>query len=73
MKLTEFSVAHPVSIVMLIVTLVLLGFISIVGLPIAMFPELEFPVITVASHSNSVPSRCCAIFPSIAISVNGPP
>jgi HAE1 family hydrophobic/amphiphilic exporter-1 len=54
MKLTEFSVAHPVSIVMLIVTLVLLGFLSIVGLPIAMFPELEFPVITVSTDYEGV-------------------
>ncbi|UCE84784.1 MAG: efflux RND transporter permease subunit [Deltaproteobacteria bacterium] len=54
MKLTEFSVAHPVSIVMLIVILVMLGAISIVGLPIAMFPELEFPVITVSTDYDGV-------------------
>ena len=54
MKLTEFSVAHPISIVMLIVILVMLGLISIVGLPIAMFPELEFPMITVSTDYESV-------------------
>jgi HAE1 family hydrophobic/amphiphilic exporter-1 len=50
----DFSVRHPVSIMMLIAILVGLGFVSLVGLPIEMFPELEFPMISVHTTYEGV-------------------
>ena len=54
MSPADFSVRHPVSIVMLIAILVGLGFVSLVGLPIEMFPELEFPMISVHTTYEGV-------------------
>ncbi len=51
---TEFSVRHPVSIAMLIAILVGLGFVSVFGIPIEMFPELEFPMISVQTVYEGV-------------------
>ena len=54
MNLPEFSVRHPVSITMLIVILVGLGLMSIFGLPVEMFPEIEFPMISVMTDWEGV-------------------
>jgi HAE1 family hydrophobic/amphiphilic exporter-1 len=54
MSPSEFSVRHPVSIAMLIAILVGLGTISIFGLPIEMFPEIEFPMISVSTAYEGV-------------------
>ncbi len=54
MNLTEFSVRHPVSISMLIVILVTLGFVSMSGLPVEMFPEIDFPIISIATEYEGV-------------------
>ncbi|HHX51032.1 MAG TPA: efflux RND transporter permease subunit, partial [Clostridia bacterium] len=44
MKLTDFSVNRPVAIVMFILIAVILGFVSLSGLSIDLFPELNLPV-----------------------------
>ncbi len=54
MSPSEFSVRHPVSIAMLIAILVGLGTVSVFGLPIEMFPELEFPMISVSTPYEGV-------------------
>lgn len=54
MSPSEFSVRHPVSITMLIVIAVTLGLVSIRGLPIEMFPEIEFPGISVTTEYEGV-------------------
>lgn len=54
MSPTEFSVRHPVSIAMMVVIAVTLGVISVFGLPIEMFPQLEFPMISVQTTYEGV-------------------
>ncbi|UCD37229.1 MAG: efflux RND transporter permease subunit [Fidelibacterota bacterium] len=49
MKLPEFSVDRPVSATMLTFIVVVVGFISFAGLGLDMFPDIEFPVVTVVT------------------------
>ena len=52
----KFSVRHPVSITMLIGIILGLGFISYTRLKVELFPQLEFPSITiVTTYKNASP------------------
>ncbi|UCH10021.1 MAG: efflux RND transporter permease subunit [Fidelibacterota bacterium] len=56
MKLPEFSVDRPVSATMLTLIVVVVGFISFAGLGLDMFPDIEFPVVTVmTSYQGASP------------------
>lgn len=49
MFLSDFSVRRPVAITMLIMAVVLVGAISLTRLGIDMFPEIEFPMVSVVT------------------------
>ncbi len=49
MFLSDFSVRRPVAITMLILVVVLMGAISFTRLGIDMFPEMEFPMVSVVT------------------------
>jgi HAE1 family hydrophobic/amphiphilic exporter-1 len=57
-KLYEFAVQKPVLVTMGLITLLLIGSISITKLPIEFLPQMEFPFIGVyVPYPNSVPSH----------------
>lgn len=47
MKIVEFSLKRPVTIVMLMVSLVMFGWISFKRLPINLLPDISYPTITI--------------------------
>ena len=47
MKISQFSISHPLATTMVIVAMVFVGFVSLRGLPIDLFPEIDFPLVTV--------------------------
>ena len=47
MKITNYSIDNPLTTVMLVVAMLFLGYISLIGLPIDLFPELEFPLVSI--------------------------
>ena len=47
MKLAEFAVRRPVTILMLMAIIAVLGWISLSRLPIDLYPDIEVPVIGV--------------------------
>jgi HAE1 family hydrophobic/amphiphilic exporter-1 len=47
MKLPQFSISRPLATLMIIVAMIFIGFVSLRGLPIDLFPELEYPAVTV--------------------------
>lgn len=58
MKLSEFSVRRPVTVVMVILIIMLLGAISFVNLRIDLFPEMDLPVaIVIAPYSGAAPEE----------------
>ncbi|MFH1755028.1 MAG: efflux RND transporter permease subunit [Candidatus Latescibacterota bacterium] len=58
MKLYEFAVKKPVLVTMGLVTLLLVGSISIFKLPIEFLPQMDYPFIGVfVPYPNSVPSH----------------
>lgn len=58
MKLYELSVRKPVLVSIGLVTLLVLGFISIYKLPLEFFPRMDFPFIGVyVPYPNSLPSH----------------
>ncbi|UCG53062.1 MAG: efflux RND transporter permease subunit, partial [Candidatus Latescibacterota bacterium] len=57
-KLYEMAVFKPVIITIGLVTLLVLGAISVHKLPVEFFPEMDFPFIGVfVTYPNSVPSH----------------
>ncbi len=49
MWLTRVSITRPVTITMVIVALLVLGFVSLKQLPVDLYPDVEFPFVTVIS------------------------
>lgn len=50
MKLIEFSIRRPVTVTMLMVTLVLFGFVAFQRLPINLLPDISYPTLTVQTE-----------------------
>ncbi len=58
MNLSKFAVRRPVTITMLILIVLLFGVISLAGLPIDLFPEIEMPVaIVMTTYSGAGPQE----------------
>ncbi|HLR14199.1 MAG TPA: efflux RND transporter permease subunit, partial [Bacillota bacterium] len=49
MKLVETSVKRPVGVVMIVIAIIALGIVSLRGLIIDLFPEIDFPIAVVAT------------------------
>lgn len=47
MKITEISVNRPLSVSMVFLGIILFGFISVTNLPVALFPDVTFPMMIV--------------------------
>lgn len=54
MKLAEVSVKRPVTIIMLMLIIILLGTVSLTRLPVDLFPEMEIPVAVVMTEYSGV-------------------
>lgn len=58
MKIANFSVDRPVAITMLIIALVILGMVSLPKLAVDLYPDMEFPVMLVAtSYDGADPAE----------------
>lgn len=58
MNLSKFAVKRPVTITMLILIILLFGVISLSGLPIDLYPEIEVPVaIVMTTYSGAGPQE----------------
>lgn len=58
MNLSKFAVKRPVTIAMIILMVVLFGTISLAGLPIDLFPEIEMPVaIVMTTYQGAGPQE----------------
>ena len=57
MRIPEFSVHRPVTVLMLIMIIVVLGTISFVRLPIELMPDLTYPVAAVITSYEGVASE----------------
>ncbi|WP_332632992.1 efflux RND transporter permease subunit [Halalkalibacter flavus] len=58
MNIAKLSVLRPVAMAMCIVLLILLGTISLLNLPVDLFPELNYPVVAVtASYEGAGPEE----------------
>ena len=57
MKIPEFSVHRPVSVLMLIMIIVVIGGISFVMLPIELMPDLTFPVAAIITSYEGAASE----------------
>jgi hydrophobic/amphiphilic exporter-1 (mainly G- bacteria), HAE1 family len=58
MKVTDFSVARPVFITMVMLIVIVLGAFSLARLPIDLLPEIQYPTLTVAtSYENASPEE----------------
>jgi HAE1 family hydrophobic/amphiphilic exporter-1 len=47
MKITEVSIKRPLAVTMVFVGVILFGFISVTNLPVALFPDVSFPMMIV--------------------------
>lgn len=54
MNLAEVSVKRPVTIIMLMLIIILLGTVSLTRLPIDLFPDMEIPVAVVVTEYSGV-------------------
>ncbi len=54
MKLVEFSIKRPVTTYMMIATIILLGVVAFLRLPVDLMPEMEYPTLTVATTYEGV-------------------
>ena len=54
-KLTQFSVNYPVTVLMLVLAVVLLGYISFSKLGIDLFPELNNPRLFIEMEAGNRP------------------
>ena len=58
MKLSQFSVYHPIFTVMIILIVIILGFVSFTRLPIDLLPDITYPTLTIfASYGNASPEE----------------
>lgn len=54
MKISETSVKRPVTVLMLVLIVLILGFISFLRIPLDLMPEMEFPIAVVSTTYNGV-------------------
>jgi HAE1 family hydrophobic/amphiphilic exporter-1 len=58
MKLSAFSVDHPIFTVMIFLIVIILGFISFTRLPIDLMPDITYPTLSVStSYGNASPEE----------------
>jgi len=58
MKISDISVDRPLLVVMIVCAMIFLGWISLVGLPVDLFPEINFPLVTVRTlYPGASPSE----------------
>jgi HAE1 family hydrophobic/amphiphilic exporter-1 len=58
MKLSQFSVHHPIFTVMIFLIVIILGFISFTRLPIDLMPDITYPTLSVStSYGNASPEE----------------
>ncbi|WP_186576590.1 efflux RND transporter permease subunit [Aquibacillus kalidii] len=58
MKLVETSVKRPVGVIMIVLSIIALGFISVRSLAIDLFPEIDLPIAVVAtSYPDAAPQE----------------
>ncbi|UCE01602.1 MAG: efflux RND transporter permease subunit [Candidatus Latescibacterota bacterium] len=58
MKLTRMALTRPVTVLMMVLTLLVLGFISVTRLKINFLPDVDFPVIVVnVPYPNALPTQ----------------
>ena len=58
MKVADFSVKRPVTIVMLVIAVLIFGVVSLPKLSVDLFPELELPVaVAVTSYPGATPTE----------------
>lgn len=58
MNLSKFAVNRPVTITMIILMVIVIGIVSLTGLPIDLFPEIEIPVAIVSTtYSGAGPQE----------------
>jgi multidrug efflux pump subunit AcrB len=51
----KFALSYPYFIIMLCLVVALVGMVSIVGMPVDLFPEIDMPVVVVATFYNGMP------------------
>jgi HAE1 family hydrophobic/amphiphilic exporter-1 len=58
MKLSQFSVHHPIFTVMIFLIVIILGFISFTRLPIDLMPDITYPTLSLStSYGNASPEE----------------
>ena len=58
MKISDTSVDRPLLVIMIVSAMIFLGWISLVGLPVDLFPEMDFPLVTVRTlYPGASPSE----------------
>jgi len=58
MKLSQFSVHHPIFTVMTFLIVIILGFVSFTRLPIDLMPDITFPTLSLStSYGNASPEE----------------
>ena len=58
MNLSRWAIRYPVTVSMILVTVVLVGALSARRLPLAFLPEVDFPALGVeVPYSNSLPAQ----------------
>ncbi|MDR1962056.1 MAG: efflux RND transporter permease subunit, partial [Gracilibacteraceae bacterium] len=54
MKFSEMSVRRPVTVIMIFLIVILLGFVSLTGIPLDLIPNIEIPIAIVFTSYNGV-------------------
>ena len=58
MKLSSYSVKHPIGVTMITLIVVIFGFVSLYKLPVDLMPDMTFPMISVsATYENASPTE----------------
>jgi HAE1 family hydrophobic/amphiphilic exporter-1 len=58
MKLSQFSVHHPIFTVMIFLIVIILGFVAFTRLPIDLLPDITYPTLSVStSYGNASPEE----------------
>ncbi|KPK63103.1 hypothetical protein AMJ83_08535 [candidate division WOR_3 bacterium SM23_42] len=58
MKITEVSIRRPLSVAMVFLGIILFGFISVTNLPVALYPDVSFPMmIVLTGYSGAGPEE----------------
>ncbi|PIQ24923.1 hypothetical protein COW36_06090 [bacterium (Candidatus Blackallbacteria) CG17_big_fil_post_rev_8_21_14_2_50_48_46] len=56
-NISEWAIRRPVSTVMLIVCLLVLGFMSYTNLPVELFPDVSFPIVSISTTYPGASAR----------------